>query len=115
MYIDTIFALYWYIDVFFFLTHLYCLVGSLSLIVWTHAVSGVLYACVLYFYICTCLGQLGMFHMERHSRNTIVVIVVAVVVVVVIVLLLLLLSSSSSSSSSSQEWVTWGLTHAFIQ
>ena len=34
---------------FFFLVHHYCLVGCLSMIVWTHAVLGVLYACVLYF------------------------------------------------------------------
>ena len=34
---------------FVFLTHLYCLVGYLSMIVWIHAVLGVLYVCVLYF------------------------------------------------------------------
>ena len=33
----------------FFLTHLYCLVGRLRMIVWAHAVLGVLYVCVLYF------------------------------------------------------------------
>ena len=31
-----------------------CLVGYLSVIVWTLAVLGVLYACVFYFCICTC-------------------------------------------------------------
>ena len=31
-----------------FLTHINCLVGCLSMIVWTHAVLGVFYACVLY-------------------------------------------------------------------
>ena len=34
-----------------FLTHLYCLVGCLSMIVWTHAVLGVLCACVLYLHL----------------------------------------------------------------
>ena len=32
----------------FFLTHLYCLVGCLSKFVWTNALLGILYACVLY-------------------------------------------------------------------
>ena len=43
------------------------------MIVWTHAVLGVLYACVLYFCICTCLAQLSMLQMERCSRNTIII------------------------------------------
>ena len=51
------------------------------MIVWTSAVLGVLYACVLCFCICTCSTQ-NMFHMERRSRNT------------------LIISSSSTSSSS---------------
>ena len=42
----------------------------------------VVYACVLYFRICTCSAQLSMFHVERRSRNT-------------------LISSSSSGNSSS--------------
>ena len=36
------------------------LVGCLSMIVWTPAVLGVLYACVLYFCIFTCSVQLSM-------------------------------------------------------
>ena len=35
----------------FFNTHLYCLVGCLSMIVWTHAVLGVSYACVVHLYL----------------------------------------------------------------
>ena len=35
----------------FSFTQLYCLVGCLSMIVWTHAVLGVFYACVLYLYL----------------------------------------------------------------
>ena len=42
------------------------------MIVWTHAVSGVLFACVLYC-ICTCSRQLNM---ERCSRNMLIVIVI---------------------------------------
>ena len=61
---------------FFFLTHLYCLVACLNMIVWTYAVLGVLYACVLYFHICTCSVQVSMFHMERHSRNMFTIIIV---------------------------------------
>ena len=45
LYIDMIFAFYGNI----FHTHLYCLVGCLSMILWTHAVLSGLYACVLYF------------------------------------------------------------------
>ena len=37
---------------FFFLnTHLSCLAGCLSMIVWTHAVLGVLYACFVFLYL----------------------------------------------------------------
>ena len=44
------------------------------MIVWTPAVVSVLYACVLYFCICTCTAQLSMFHMERRSRNTLIIV-----------------------------------------
>ena len=54
-----------------FLVHLYGVVGCLSMIVWTHAVLGVLYAHVLYFCICTCSAQLNIFCMEIRCRNTI--------------------------------------------
>ena len=37
------------------------------MIVWTHAVLGVLYACVLYLCICACSVQLSMFHMEKGA------------------------------------------------
>ena len=53
-----------------------CLVGCFSMIVWTPAVLSVLYACVWYFCVCTCSAQLSMFHMERHSRNTLIVIII---------------------------------------
>ena len=52
-----------------------CLVGCFSMIIWTPTVLSVLYACVLYFCICTCSGQLSMFHMERCSRNTLIIII----------------------------------------
>ena len=42
----------------------------------TPAVLSVLYACVLYFCICTCSAQLSMFHMERHSKNTPIIITI---------------------------------------
>ena len=65
----------WVLFFFFFIPHLYCLVGCLSMIVWTHAALGVLDACVLYFSICTCSAQLSMFHMERCARNTLINII----------------------------------------
>ena len=54
----------------------HCSAGCFSVIVWTHAVLGVLHACVLYFSICTCSAQLSMFHMERHSINTLIIITI---------------------------------------
>ena len=46
------------------------------MIFWTPAFLNVLYACVLYFSICTCSAQLSMFHMERRSRTLIIIIVI---------------------------------------
>ena len=66
VYIDTVFELYGY----FFYTHLYYLVGCLSMIVWTHVVLGVSYACVLYFCICTCLAL----YKYAHNYHVITVI-----------------------------------------
>ena len=66
-----------YLMLGFFFTRLYCLVGCLRMIVWTHALVGVLCACVLYFCVCTCAAQLNMFHMERRSRNTIIIITIS--------------------------------------
>ena len=45
------------------------LIECFSMIIWTPTVLSVLYACILYFCICTCSAQLSMFHMERRSRN----------------------------------------------
>ena len=69
VYVDTVFGFLW---ILFF----YCLVGCLSLIVWTPTVLGVLYACVLYISTCTCSAQLSMFHMEKRSRNTLIIIII---------------------------------------
>ena len=49
------------------------------MIVWTPILLGVLYASVLFFCICTCLAQLSMFHMERHSRNTFIIVIIIIV------------------------------------
>ena len=51
VYIGAIFAFYVYVDFFFFfLAHLYCLVGCLGMVVWTHAGHMLfLDACVSYF------------------------------------------------------------------
>ena len=57
VYVDTVFGIYGYFFFFFF----NCLVGCLSMIVWTPAVLGVFYACVLYFCNRTCSSQLSMF------------------------------------------------------
>ena len=72
--IDRVFGFYGYFFFLLFFAHLYCLVGCLSMIAWTNAVLGVLYACVSYFCVCTCSALLSMFHMERCSRNTLIII-----------------------------------------
>ena len=78
VYIETIFAFCgctWILKHFSY-SHPYCLVGCLTMIDWTRAVLGVLYACVLYFCICTSSAQLIIFHMERRSRNTLIIIII---------------------------------------
>ena len=92
VYVDTVFGFYG----FFF----HCLVGRFSMIVWTPAVLSVLYACVLYFCICTCSAQLSMFHKERRSRNTLLLLLLlllllAVVVGVVVVIIIIINASFS--------------------
>ena len=52
------------------------------MIVWSHAVLGVSYACVTYFCICTCSAQLSMFHMERRPRNTLIIIIIIIIIIV---------------------------------
>ena len=68
-----------------------CLVGYLSMTVWTPAVLSVLYAYVLYFCICPCSVQLSMFHMERRYRNTLIIIIIIIIIRIILLLLLLLL------------------------
>ena len=74
-----------------FNTRLYCFAGCLGTIVWTNAVLGVSYACVLYFCICTCSAQMSMFHLEKRSRNKLIVITIIIIIIIIILLLLLLL------------------------
>ena len=46
------------------------------MIVWTHAILGVLSACVLYSCICTCSANVSMFRVGRCSRNMPIIITV---------------------------------------
>ena len=66
VYVDTVYGFYGY--------SFLCLVGFFSMIIWAPTVLSVLYACVLYFCVCTCPVQLSMFHMERCSRNMLIII-----------------------------------------
>ena len=52
------------------------------MIIWTPTVLSALYACVLYFCICTCSVQLSMFHMERCSRNTLTIIIIITIIII---------------------------------
>ena len=48
------------------------------MVVWTPVLLWVSYRHVfLYFGICTHSVQLSMFHVERHSRNTIIIIIIS--------------------------------------
>ena len=76
--LDMIIALYGYILFlfFFFFTHLYCFVRCLSMIVWTHAVLGVLYACICIFVFP--FVQLSAIEHVSHgkaSTNTLIIII----------------------------------------
>ena len=66
VYVDVVFGFYGYLFVCF------------SMIIWTPPVLSVLYACVLYFCICTCSAQLSVFHMEKRSRNTLIIIIMQI-------------------------------------
>ena len=81
VYIDTVFGFYGYFFCLIF-THLSCLAGCLSMNIWTHAVLGVLYACVLYFCICTCSALSRVLHMESHSRNMLIIIIIIVIIII---------------------------------
>ena len=54
------------------------------MIIWTPAVLSVLYACVLYFCLCTCSAQLSTFHMERRSRNMLITIIIITTVTIIL-------------------------------
>ena len=71
MYVDMV---YWFYGYSFF-----CLIGCFSMIIWTPTVLSVLYACVLYFCICTCSAQLSMFHVERRSRYALIIITIIII------------------------------------
>ena len=75
VYIDMVFGFYGFFFCFLFFL---LLSWMFQHIIWTPAVLSVLYACVLYFCICTCSAQLSMFHRERRSRNTFIIIITAI-------------------------------------
>ena len=78
VYIDTIFAFYGYTLFPFFYTSLYCLVGCLSMIVWTHAVWGVLYACVLCFCIALVQCNSACFTWKRALEIPFIIIIIII-------------------------------------
>ena len=64
-------------NICFILSHLYCLVGCLSMIVWIHVVLDVLH--VLHIIFACSAAQLSTFPMERPSRNAIIIISILLV------------------------------------
>ena len=71
------------------------------MIIWTPTLLSVLYACVLYFCICTCSAQLSMFHMERRSRNTLIItttIIIIIIIIIIITIIILLLFQKTINS-----------------
>ena len=87
VYIDAVFCFYGY----FFKIHPYCLDGCLSMIVWTHAVFGVLYTRVLYFLYLHLLSATEHVSLEKRTRNTFIIIII------IIILLFLTFSSGRAS------------------
>ena len=81
---------YFFVCVIFF-THICLLVVCLSMTVWTHAVFGVLYACVWHFCICTCSAQLSMFHTEKRSRNTLIIVVVVIITIIIMMMMIMMM------------------------
>ena len=77
------------------------------MIIWTPAVLSVLYACILYFY--TCSAQLSMFHMQRHSRNTLIIIINIIVIIIIIIIImscqLALVCLWTKADSKNKQWV----------
>ena len=60
----------------------------------TIAVLGISYACGFFFFVlffffdvCTCSAQLSMFHMERHSRKTIITIIVTLTMMITVIII----------------------------
>ena len=52
------------------------------MIIWTPTGLNVVYACVSYFCICTCPAHLSMFHVEKHSRNTLIIIIIIIIITI---------------------------------
>ena len=67
-------AVYWFCGCSFF-----CLIDVSAWLFGHLLFLSVLYASVFYFCICTCSEQLNMFHMEKHSRNTIIIIIIIII------------------------------------
>ena len=61
------------------------------MIVWTPAVWGVLYACVLYFCICTCSAQSSMFHMEKRARNTLMMMMMMMMMIMMMMMMMMMM------------------------
>ena len=85
MYIDIIFVFYRYIPFFKYPYLLFswmfehdCLGTGCFGCLWAQAVLGVMYACALYFCMCTCSAQLSMFHRERLFRHTLIIITIII-------------------------------------
>ena len=66
------------------------------MIVWTHAVLGVLYVCVLYFCVCPCSAQLSMFHIERRFRNTLIIIIIIIMIMMTMIIVVAVSRSAES-------------------
>ena len=79
-----------------------CLVGCFNMIVWMPAFLSVLYACVLYFCICTSSAQLSMFHMERHSRNMHIIIIITIMIIIMNIITIIIISTANEEPSETR-------------
>ena len=43
------------------------------------------------FFVCTCSVQLIMFHMERHSGNTIIINIIIIIIIIIIITIIIII------------------------
>ena len=82
LYGDSNFAVYRYVDLF-------SVFHPPSLLSWMFGhgcLDSCCFGCVicLCFIVCTCSAQLNMFHVERHTRNTVIIFIIIIIMTLLV-------------------------------